>query len=150
VNHRGHGETQRKLEIHPALARALRRRRRLGNFFASLEESWRQQFDSYIREAKREETRKRRVLRVIEHLTETMEAELDLPPLLRRALAGNPRARQGWDLMPQALRRHHLLTIFRSRYPETRAAWVEMVAGECARYADRHASELPDLSERIG
>jgi hypothetical protein len=63
-----------------------------------------------------------------------MEAELDPPPLLTTAFARNAKARQGWDLMPQSLRRQYLIAIFRSPYPETRGRNLENAVREAARY----------------
>lgn len=127
--------------LHPALARILRRSRRLERFFASLDQASRLDFDRYIREAKRDETRKRRLEHIMEHLSETMEAERDLPPLLRRAFAGNARARQGWELMPQTRRRSYLLNLFRSRYLDTRARCLELMLEDFVRYADRRGED---------
>ena len=83
--------------------------------------STREQIDNSIRNVKKEETRQRRARHAAEYLMETMEGELDPPPLIRAAFARNPKARQGWELMPQSLRRQYLIGIFRSRFPETRA-----------------------------
>jgi hypothetical protein len=44
-----------------------------------------------------------------------MEAELDPPPLIKGAFARNAKGRQGWERMPQSLRRQYLISIFRSR-----------------------------------
>ncbi|HET9743766.1 MAG TPA: YdeI/OmpD-associated family protein [Terriglobales bacterium] len=54
-------------------------------------------------------------------LMETMEAEIELPPQIRVALAGNAHAKRGWELMPAAYKRRHLLGIFYYRTPEGRA-----------------------------
>src|ERR1700748_1270440 len=112
------------MPIHLLLARALRRHRLL-KFFNSLPDSTREQFNHFIRTVKKEETRQRRVQQTIELLTEVMAAELDPLPLLTTAFARNARARQGWELMPQSLRRQYLMSIFRSRFPETRARYLE-------------------------
>jgi len=51
-----------------------------------------------------------------------MEAERDLPPILKLAFARDPRALIGWQRMSPTQRRGHLLGIFyyRSPRPETR------------------------------
>jgi len=130
------------MPIHPALARSLRQSKRLQKFFDSLPESSRHQIDHTVREVKREETRKRRAQQAAELLMETMEAELDPPPLIKMAFARNATARRGWELMPQSLRREYLIAIFRSRFPDTRARWLERTLLESARYADSHTSLL--------
>jgi uncharacterized protein YdeI (YjbR/CyaY-like superfamily) len=128
--------------MHPLLARSLRQSKLLLKFFNSLPNSTREQFDHFIRNAKKEETHLRRVQQTIELLTETMEAELDPPPLIKSALARNAKARRGWKLMPQSHRRQYLIAIFRSRFPETRARYLERTLFECAQYADRHANSI--------
>jgi uncharacterized protein YdeI (YjbR/CyaY-like superfamily) len=128
------------MPLHPLLARALRRSKRLQKFFDSLPQSSRNDFDHFIRSVKKEATRLRRLDQSIELLTTAMEAELDPPPALARALAQNQQARRGWELLPQSSRRWWLIDIFRSPYPETRARHLEWGLREWARYADSHGS----------
>jgi hypothetical protein len=40
--------------------------------------------------------------------------------------------------MPQSLRRQYLIAIFRSRFPETRARYLERMLLESAKYAESH------------
>ena len=126
------------MPIHPTLARSLRRSKRLLKFFNSLSESTRRHIDDSVRSVKKEETRLRRVQQTIELLTETMEAELDPPPLIKTAFARNAKARRGWELMPQSHCRQYLIAIFCSRFPETRARYLERALLESAQYADSH------------
>jgi uncharacterized protein YdeI (YjbR/CyaY-like superfamily) len=125
--------------IHAALARELAKSKRLVKFFNSLPDSTREQIDHSVRNVKKEETRLLRARHAAEYLMETMEAELDPPPLIRAAFARNAKARRGWELMPQSLRRQYLLAIFRSRFPETRARYLERTVLESAQYAGSHA-----------
>lgn len=124
------------MPLHPLLARALCRSKRLHKFFNSLSASTRNDFDHFIRSVKKEDTRLRGVQQTIDLLTEVMEAELDPPPLLTTAFARNAKARRGWELMPQSLRRQYLIAIFRSRFPETRARYLERTILESAQYGD--------------
>jgi uncharacterized protein YdeI (YjbR/CyaY-like superfamily) len=135
------------MPIHPALARELRQSKRLLKFFNSLPDSERHQIDRSVREVKKEDTRRRRAQHAAEYLMEAMEAELDPPPLMKAAFTRNPKARQGWELMPQSLRRRYLIFIFRSRYPETRALYLERTLLDSADYADRPTgkSTNPDV-----
>lgn len=125
------------MPIHPALARELRQSKRLQKFFDSLPESTRRHIDDSVREVKKEDTRVRRAQHAAEYLMEAMEAELDPPPLMKAAFARNHKARQGWKLMPQSLRRQYLIAIFRSRFPDTRAANLAHALLDAAQYADR-------------
>jgi uncharacterized protein YdeI (YjbR/CyaY-like superfamily) len=128
--------------IHPLLARELRQSKRLQKFFDSLPESSRHQTDREVREVKKEDTRLRRAQHAAEYLMEAMEAELDPPPLMKTAFARNAKARQGWDLMPQSLRRQYLIDIFRSRFPETRLLHLENALREAAQYAGQNPSSI--------
>jgi uncharacterized protein YdeI (YjbR/CyaY-like superfamily) len=130
------------MPIHPLLARELRQSKRLQKFFDSLLESSRHQIDREVREVKKEETRLRRAQHAAEYLMEAMEAELDPPPLMKAGFARNARARQGWELMPQSLRRQYLIFIFRGRYPETRALYIERTVLDAAQYVGLHASSI--------
>jgi len=123
------------MPIHTILARELRQSKRLRKFFNSLPESSRHQIDREVREVKREDTRLRRAQHAAEYLMEAMEAELDPPPLMKAAFRRNAQARQGWKLMPQALRRQYLIFIFRGRYPETRALYIKRTVLDVAQYA---------------
>jgi uncharacterized protein YdeI (YjbR/CyaY-like superfamily) len=127
------------LPLHPLLARALRRHG-LTRFFNSLSESARADFDYRIRSVKKETTRLRRLDQAIELLTTAKQAELDPPPALKAAFTHNPQARRGWELMPQQTRRQHLIDIFRSPYPDTRARNLEYAVRESARYAGTHGN----------
>jgi hypothetical protein len=77
---------------------------------------------------------------IISHVFSIHEA-LDPPPMMKAAFARNARARQGWELMPQSLRRQYLIDIFRSRFPETRLLHLENALRESARYAGSHDDE---------
>ncbi len=120
----------------PELAAQLRRRKRLHKYFLSLPHGAREWITGTITEAKKPATRLRRAERAIEWLTEVMEADRDLPPAFVRALARNPKARRGWDAMPRGRRQMYLLTIFMSRYDDTRARCLVRAINEMATYAD--------------
>jgi uncharacterized protein YdeI (YjbR/CyaY-like superfamily) len=130
------------MPIHPSLTHELAKSKRLLKFFNSLPDSTREQIDRTVREVKKEETRLRRAEHAAEYLMETMEAELDPPPMIQSAFARNARARQGWELMPQSLRRQYLIAIFRSRFPDTRAHHLEFTLQQCVQYADRQGKTL--------
>jgi uncharacterized protein YdeI (YjbR/CyaY-like superfamily) len=133
------------MPIHPVLARELSQSKRLRKFFDSLPDSSRQQIDREVREVKKEDTRVRRAQHAAEYLMEAMEAELDPPPLMKAAFRRNAQARQGWELMSQSLRRQYLIAIFRSRFPDTRARWLERALLDSAEYADRHTGKTKDV-----
>ena len=67
--------------------------------------------------------------------------------MMKATFARNAKARQGWKLMPQPLRRQYLIFIFRSRYPETRAIHLERTVLDATQYADKHTGNTrnPDV-----
>jgi uncharacterized protein YdeI (YjbR/CyaY-like superfamily) len=119
----------------PELARELRPYKSLREFFDSLEPSQQESINRRILEAVKKETRKRRATQEAERLMEVMEAERDLPPLIRKGLARNPDARRGWERMPASLRRSYLMHILHSRYPDTRERTLGYALKEFAREA---------------
>jgi uncharacterized protein YdeI (YjbR/CyaY-like superfamily) len=61
---------------------------------------------------------------------ETMEAEIELPPLLRQAFARNPEAAGVWQRLTPSQRRSHLLGIFHYRTHDSRLRRIEKMIGE--------------------
>jgi uncharacterized protein YdeI (YjbR/CyaY-like superfamily) len=51
---------------------------------------------------------------------EAMEAEIELPPMLRQAFSRIPGAERAWQRMAPKQRRHNLLAIFYYRSPDAR------------------------------
>jgi uncharacterized protein YdeI (YjbR/CyaY-like superfamily) len=111
--------------------------KRLRNYYKSLSYSRQHEIARNIAECKQAATRQRRAQQLAEHLMQAMEAERELPPLIERALAHNPQARRGWQLMPSGHRRSHLLGIFYYRNPESRARRLEKAMQEMVVYAER-------------
>jgi hypothetical protein len=83
------------IELH----RILNEDRPLRRWFNQLPFSMRQWCCYEIANVKNPTSRLRRAERAAELLLSTMEAELDLPPILKRAFAADPRAYQGWQSM---------------------------------------------------
>jgi uncharacterized protein YdeI (YjbR/CyaY-like superfamily) len=116
---------ERPVPVSPELERALKQSRRLQKFFQSLTPYTRKEAARLVTEAKSAESRTRRADQVAEWLMETMEAELDLPPIIRQALARNPQASERWKKMAASHRRRHLMGIFYYRNPASRARRIE-------------------------
>ena len=100
--------------------RILNEDRSFRRWFDQLSFSMRKWICYEITNVKNPESRLRRAERAAEQLLSTMEAELDLPPILKRAFASDPRAYQGWQSMTPLQRRGWLLSIFYCRTPESR------------------------------
>jgi len=115
-------DTAKRVAIVPAeLQRILNEDRSFRRWFDDqLTFSMRKWICDWVVGVKSPEARVRRAEQVAEQLLTTMEAELDLPPILKRAFAADPRAFQGWQSMTPLQRRHQLLGIFYYRSPESR------------------------------
>jgi len=121
--------------------------KRLTKYYESFNYSTRREIARWISLGKQHETRLRRSQQLGVRLMEAMEAERELPPLIERALALNPLARRGWQLMPPGHRRSHLLGIFYYRNPESRARRLEKAVQEMIAYSEKRSGKDPERSE---
>jgi uncharacterized protein YdeI (YjbR/CyaY-like superfamily) len=112
------------------LLHQLRQSKRLLKFFESLNPSRRNEIAKWTAEPKSEDARCRRAQQIAERLMETMEAELELPPIMQLAFRQNPRAHAEWERMSQSHRRAHLFAVFYYRTPEARANRVAKMIKE--------------------
>jgi uncharacterized protein YdeI (YjbR/CyaY-like superfamily) len=129
--------TERATRVAPELDRILRQSRRIQKFFLSLSPSTRREIARRISSAKSPETRLRRAEHALERLMETMEAEVDLPPIIRQFMLRDPLASEGWNSMPPSHRRMHLLGIFYYRNMDARLRRIEKAVAEMVAYAYR-------------
>jgi uncharacterized protein YdeI (YjbR/CyaY-like superfamily) len=123
----------------PELKRAMASDRALEGWYDALNYSTRKAIAEWITEVKSAEARVRRAEQLAERLLATMEAEQELPPLLRLAFGRTPRAMEGWQRMSPTQRRAQLLAIFYYRSPEARAQRVAKAAEAAAEYAEKKA-----------
>jgi uncharacterized protein YdeI (YjbR/CyaY-like superfamily) len=119
------------------LKRALAEDRTLLRWFDQLNHSTRYEICKWVADVKTAEARQRRAEQMALRLFETMEAERELPPLLRVAFARHPLAGRGWDLMSPSHRRAHLLGIFYYRTPESRANRLEKTLQDAIAYTEK-------------
>ncbi|MBV9503739.1 MAG: DUF1905 domain-containing protein [Acidobacteriia bacterium] len=112
---------ERKTTIPTELQKHLSQDRSLRRWFDQLTYSARNEVGHWITGVKSAEARERRAAQIAERLLETMEAERELPPLIRRAFESDPRAYEGWQQMSVSRRRGHLFGIFYYRDPKSRA-----------------------------
>lgn len=115
----------RRVETPPELARELKQDAALRRWYSGLNYSTQKYLAGWIAEAKQAATRERRAAQMAERLYQVMDAERELPPVIRQAFARNPRARRAWEQMPPLQRRAHLLAIFYYRTVDGRAQRVE-------------------------
>jgi len=134
----------REIKLPEELLRMLRQSKQLQKYFDSLNFSMRRYIAFMVAEGRHAETRRRRAEQIAEWLMEAMEAERDLPPLIHVALQRNPKARIGWELMSPTHRRSHLLGIFYSRNPESRARRLAKAMEEMVAYAEKREGKSRD------
>jgi len=130
--------------------RMLRESKRLAKFYESLNFSTRREIARWIGEAKHAETRRRRAEQTAERIMLVMEGERELPPVLAVALAHNPKARAGWELMPRSHRRSHLFGIFYYANPESRARRVAKAVEMMVDYAEKREGKPTTETRRHG
>ena len=129
------------------LRRILNEDRSFRRWFDQLNFSTRKWICDWIVSVKSPEARVRRAEQVAEQLLSTMEAELDLPPILKRAFAGDPRAYKGWQSMTPLQRRYQLLGIFYCRTPESRDRRIAKMLEDTLARADRKSRTKAASSE---
>jgi uncharacterized protein YdeI (YjbR/CyaY-like superfamily) len=131
-------DTAKRVAIVPAeLQRILNEDRSFRRWFDQLSFSMRKWICDWIVNVKNPASRVRRAEQVAEQLLSTMEAELDLPPILKLAFARDPRAYLGWQSMTPLQRRSHLLGIFYYRSPEARDRRIAKMMEEALARTDR-------------
>jgi uncharacterized protein YdeI (YjbR/CyaY-like superfamily) len=109
----------------------------LRRWYEQLNPSWRREIANWVADVKSAAARVRRTEQIVERMLATMEAERELPPILRLAFARDARAEEGWKRMPAAPRRRHLFAIFYYRTPDGRARRVAKILEEAHKYAEK-------------
>jgi uncharacterized protein YdeI (YjbR/CyaY-like superfamily) len=128
---------ERIVTIPKELAHFLGQERSLRRWFDGLNYSTRNDIEKWITEPKSGAARARRAEQMAERLLAVMEAERELPPILRVAFARHPGAREGWEGMSMARRRGHLFGIFYYRTPEGQARRIEKTIAEATARAEK-------------
>jgi len=114
------------------MEKILKQEKQLRKFYDSFNDSIRRYIANEVASRKSPASRERRAEQVAEQLLETMEAERDLPPLIKAAFAQNPEAHKGWKSMTPLARRGQLLAIFYYRNPGSRGRRLAKVLESAA------------------
>jgi uncharacterized protein YdeI (YjbR/CyaY-like superfamily) len=131
-------DTEERQAILPAeLKRYFAEDRSLRRWFGQLNYSTRREIGDWIMQVKSAEARARRARQIAERLLAVMEAERELPPVLKAAFARDPRALAGWQRMSPSHRRGHLFGIFYYRSPEARDRRVAKTLEDAISFAAR-------------
>jgi uncharacterized protein YdeI (YjbR/CyaY-like superfamily) len=131
---------KRVATVPPELQRILNEERAFRRWYGQLTYSIRKWIGDWITQVKSPEARIRRAEQVAEQLMSTMEAERELPPILKFAFARDPRALAGWQLMSPTRRRGHLLAIFYYRTPDARDRRIAKMLEDALAFAERKAT----------
>lgn len=143
-------DTVERKAVFPAeLKRLLDEDRTFRRWYDKLTYSTRKWIGEWILQPKSGAARTRRAELIAERLLATMEAERELPPVLKAAFARDPRAYEGWRRMSQSHRRAHLLGIFYYRTPEARDRRVAKMLEEAGARTGKSAREKPDDFEAL-
>jgi len=132
-------KAERPIETPPELIKALRQDKSVQRYYDGLSSSIRRDISRWVLQAKQPETRFRRAEEMAERLMQVRDGEREPPPILRAAFARDPRAREGWDLLPLSHKRAHLHSIFYCKTPESQARRVEKAVEMTLAYAEKKA-----------
>jgi uncharacterized protein YdeI (YjbR/CyaY-like superfamily) len=128
---------ERIVTIPSELEPIVRKDRALRRWYDELNHSTRNDIAKWVTDPKNDEARRRRAEQIAERLLNVMDAERELPPVLKLAFGRHPRAREGWDAMSAARRRGHLFGIFYYRTPESQSRRIDKLLEDASAIADR-------------
>jgi uncharacterized protein YdeI (YjbR/CyaY-like superfamily) len=134
----------REVVLPKELERALDQDRSLRKWFNRLNYSIRKWLADSVADAKGAETRTRRAERVAEQVMEAMEAERELPPMMRLALNRYPGAEQAWRRLSETQRRGNLLAVFYYRTPQSRIKRMERMIEQALAAAEKAKTRTRD------
>jgi uncharacterized protein YdeI (YjbR/CyaY-like superfamily) len=132
---------ERVVSVPAEFKRILREDRSFRRWFDALSYSIRKWISDWLVQPKSSEARVRRAEQVAEQLFSAMEAERELPPMLKLAFTRDPRAVEGWNLMSPSRRRGQLIAIFYYRSPDARARRIDKVVEEAIALAERKSNK---------
>jgi uncharacterized protein YdeI (YjbR/CyaY-like superfamily) len=135
-------DTEERVVVIPAeLKHILAEDRTFRRWFDALSYSIRKWISDWVVQPKSASARIRRAEQVAEQLFSAMEAERELPPVLKLAFTRDPRALEGWDLMSPGHRRGLLIAIFYYRSPEARSRRIQKVVEEAMALAEKKSHQ---------
>jgi hypothetical protein len=111
---------ERAAELPDELAVLLDEVEGLRGWYDELTEYTRREIGKWIAGVKSDASRIKRSEQMAERLLATMEAEVELPPLIATAFRRRPKAKAGWAKMTPLQRRNELMAVFYYQSPEAR------------------------------
>src|SRR4051812_32541201 len=128
---------KREVRVPAEWTRVLKQSRAIAKFYSGLSPSARTEIARFVAMQKTPATRTKQAERWAELLLETIEAERELPPLVRRAFEANPKAWRGWQGMTPKQRRRELMSICYYRSPEARQRRLEKLVSWALKRAEK-------------
>jgi len=111
---------ERAAELPDELAVLLDEVEGLREWYDELTEYTRREIGKWIAGVKSDASRLKRAEQMAERLLATMEAEVELPPIIQAAFRRRPKAKAGWAKMTPLQRRGELMAVFYYQTPEAR------------------------------
>lgn len=99
------------------LMAALSEDKELLRWYRKLSDSMRRYLNKLVGGSKSAAVRQRRAANMAEQLYSAMDAERELPPVMRRLMDEQPKSYEGWQKMTMTMRRGELLGIFYYKNP---------------------------------
>jgi len=124
----------RAAELPDELAVLLDEGEGLREWYSGLSEYTRREIGKWVVGVKSDAARMRRAEQMAERLLATMEAEVELAPVIEAAFRQRPKARAGWRRMTPVQRRGELFAVFYYKTVEARQRRVEKLV----ELAERH------------
>jgi uncharacterized protein YdeI (YjbR/CyaY-like superfamily) len=118
---------ERPIELPDELAVLLDDEPGLRAWYDSLTEYTRREIGKWIQGVKTDASRMKRAEQMAERLLATMEAEIELPPLIAAAFRRNARARAAWDKLTPLQRRSQLMAVFYYQTPDARERRIQKI-----------------------
>jgi uncharacterized protein YdeI (YjbR/CyaY-like superfamily) len=125
----------REAELPDELAVLLDDEPGLREWYDDLTEYTRREIGKWILIPKSDASRMKRAEQMAERLLATMEAEIELPPLIEAAFCKSPKARAGWQKMTALQRRNELMAVFYYQTPDARQRRLDKLIDAAAKRA---------------
>lgn len=109
-------------------------------WYDDLTEYTRREIGKWINSVKTDASRMKRAEQMAERLLATMEAEVELPPLIAAAFRRSPKARAAWDNMTPLQRRNQLMAVFYYQTPDARQRRIDKVITTLLEAPAKHRS----------
>jgi uncharacterized protein YdeI (YjbR/CyaY-like superfamily) len=130
---------ERTVDIPPDFRKILSKEKGMLKYYEGFSYSMRKYFADHISQAKTEATRKKRMEELAIILIQMRDGEEYPPPILEAEFVHNPKAREGWDKMPDSNKRRHLWGIFYYKQPDSRRRRLAKAIRAIVEYGKRKA-----------